>query len=340
MKRTRLLLTLGLAAVLLTVAVGAKNPQVAERDCEYFNETGHWVCGEFLEFFNTRGGLQLFGYPLTEAFDDPTHDGLRVQYFQRTRMEWHPGNSPPHQVQLGLLVDELGYSFPPAQSAQVSSASGPLHRYFPETQHVVSYAFLDYYRENGGLDIFGYPRSEFMYEGGRIVQYFQRARMEWHPESRVGPQMRLANLGEVYIEEFGLPGNYDEPVPPSSRPGESASGAYSPSEDGTSSDRVVTGLRVSASVGATVTGRQGTQTLFVYVSDQQHRSLEGISVTATVRYPSRLQVLKLNATNESGFTKERFDILPTPPGKRVIIDVTATHGRLEAATQTFFLPWW
>lgn len=339
MKTARLIATLCLAAALLAAGTAGTNPQAAEKDCDYFNETGHWVCGDFLAFFNSRGGLEIFGYPLTEAFDDPTRGGLHVQYFQRARMERRPANPPPHNVQLGLLVDELGYSFPPAQPEQISAASGPLHHYFPTTQHVVSYAFLGYFREHGGLEIFGYPRSEFMYEGGRIVQYFQRARMEWHPESRVGSQMRLANLGEVYIEEFGVPGNHDKPVPRSARPGESVAEAYF-NEAGAKTEPMATRLRASASVRSVVTGRQGTQTVFIYVSDQQRRPVEEASVTATVDYPSRYQTLRLGPTDETGFTKASFEILPTPPGKRVIIDVTVAYGDLETTTQTFFLPWW
>lgn len=340
MQRTRLIVTTVLAAALLTAGVAAVDPQATQADCRYFNETGHWVCGEFLEFFNARGGLEIFGYPLTEAFDDPTHGGLHVQYFQRARMEWHPGNPAPHNVLLGLLADELHYAFPPAQPDQIPSSDGPLHRYFPETQHVVSYGFLEYFREHGGLDIFGYPRSEFMYEGGRIVQYFQRARLAWHPESSTGSQMRLTNLGEIYIEEFGLPGNYDDPVPPSARPKEFGTGTYMLTEGDKAADPVVTRLTVNASVGSTVTGRRGTQTLFVYVNDQQGRPLENASVTVLVRYPSRRQKLELEATDGSGFTKGTFDILPTPPGKYVIIDVTVSYQDLGATTQTFFLPWW
>ncbi len=340
MQKTYLIVTMVLATALLAAGVASTDSQTARSDCRYFNETGHWVCGEFLEFFNARGGLEIFGYPLTEAFDDPTHAGLHVQYFQRARMEWHPGNLAPYDVQLGLLVDELGYDFPPAQPDQIPSSNGPLHHYFPETQHVVSYSFLDYFRQHGGLQIFGYPRSEFMYEGGRIVQYFQRARMAWHPESSTGSQMRLANLGEIYIEEFGLPGNYDEPVPRSARPKAFGTGAYTFTEEGAANEQVVTGLTVNASVGSTVTGRQGTQTLFVYVNDQQERPLENVSVTALARYPSRRQPLEFAPTDESGFTKVEFDILPTPPGKYVVIDVTASYQDLGATTQTFFLPWW
>ena len=181
--------------------------QAQDDDCEYFEDVGHYVCTEFLEFFETRGGLEIFGYPLTEAFNDPDR-GLWVQYFQRVRMEWHPYNPEPYKVQLGLLVDDLDYRFPDALPEEIPLFNSHLRHYFPETNHVVSYAFLDYFREHGGVDIFGYPRSESIYEGGHLVQHFQRARMEWRPEAPFGLQMRLTNLGETYIERFDVPEEY------------------------------------------------------------------------------------------------------------------------------------
>ena len=56
---------------LLAGSIAATHSQTPDGNCEYFNETGHYVCDEFLEFFKTRGGLEVFGYPLTEAFEDP-----------------------------------------------------------------------------------------------------------------------------------------------------------------------------------------------------------------------------------------------------------------------------
>jgi hypothetical protein len=322
MQKAHSILVVFLAATLLVSGVAARSPQSPD-DCRYFPETGHRVCDEFLDFFDSRGGLEIVGYPLTEAFEDETHGGVYVQYFQRTRMEFRPENPEGYEVELGLLVDELGYDFPPARPERIPSSNGALHHYFPETGHVVSFAFLDYFRDHGGLDIFGYPRSEFMYEGGRVVQYFQRGRMEWHPESAVGSQMRLANLGEVYIERFGVPGDFDDPVPPPLR--------YEAS---------VAELSVSASVRNVITGRQGTQTLFVYVTNSQERPVEGVSVTMNARYPSGHQRLELDPTDEDGFTKGTFDILPSSPGERVVIDVTAENRVSKGTTQTFFLPWW
>jgi hypothetical protein len=313
-------------AVALLSSVPAANAQTPPTgNCRWFSQTGHWVCDEFLEFYDTREGLEIFGYPLTEEFDDPGL-GMRAQYFQRARMEWHPYNREPYKVQLGLLVEELagelGYRFPPARSDRIPPSNSVFHYYFPETKHVVSYAFLDYFRAKGGLDIFGYPRSEFMYEDGHVVQYFQRARMEWHPEALSGPKMRLTNLGEIYLEHFGLPeGSVQADVGP--RP------------------EVVTRLDVSASVRYAITGQRGVQTVFVYVNDQHRRPIQDATVEMDVHYPVGDRHYEFEPTNASGFTWHRFEILPSsPPGKEVVIDVTVTYNGQAATTQTSFRPWW
>jgi len=313
-------------AALLLGSVSATHLQTPGGDCRYFAETGHYVCDEFLEFYETRGGLEIFGCPLTEAFDDPVR-WVHVQYFQRARMEWRPGNPDPYKVQLGLLVEDLGYRFPPASKEQIPASNSTLHHYFRETGHVVSYAFLDYFREKGGLDIFGYPRSEFMYEGGYIVQYFQRMRMVWHPENAPGSQMRLTNLGEVYIERFGIPGDYDDPRPP-------------PGIQTTPTVPKVTRLDVGASVRYPTIARQGVETVFVYVTDQRQLPVQGAAVRMVVHYPSGDQRYEFKPTNASGFTRYSFDILPSVPGEKVMIDVTVTYRDLTGTTQTFFLPWW
>ncbi len=336
MKRLRSFLT----TIIITVALlgnisAAYSQQLPQQpNCEYFTETRHWVCDEFLEFYKTRGGLETFGFPLSSAFDDPAR-GLRVQYFQRARMEFHPANSDPYKVLLGLLIDELGYRFPAASQEQIPTFNSSFHHYFSETRHVVSYAFLDHFREAGGLDIFGYPRSEFMYENGYIVQYFQRARMEWHPENLSGPQMRLTNLGEIYIERFNVSQEY---LQAETRERIQAGGSV---DDGgaTEPESSVTKLNISASVRYAITGQHGTQTVFVYVNDQQHRPIRGADVKMVVHYQSGDHRYDFKTTNESGFAKCSFEIQSSPPGQKVVIDVTVTYRDFTSTTQTFFLPW-
>lgn len=215
---TCLSLRLRLKDHIQNIHLEAYSDPVSSNDCHYFRETAHTVCGGFLEFHRTRGGVEIFGYPLTETFTD-TNKGLIIQYFQRVRMEWHPHNPGPYRVVVGSLVDELGYQFPPATPEQIPDTNGSLHYYFPQTGHAVSLVFLDFFRQNGGIDIFGYPLSESMYENGYIVQYFQRARMEWHPAAPRDAQIRLTNLGELYIARFGVPKDALQPRHPPSPPG-------------------------------------------------------------------------------------------------------------------------
>lgn len=70
--------------------------------------------------------------------------------------------------------------------------------YFEQTGHHLSNraGFLDFWRANGQVLLFGYPVSEELVEGGRIVQYFERARCEFHPELLGQPgQVQLGLIG-------------------------------------------------------------------------------------------------------------------------------------------------
>jgi hypothetical protein len=67
----------------------------------YTPETGHLIAREFRTFWQRRGGLAVFGYPIGEAV---VEDGRRVQYFERTRLELHTEQAgTPYEVQVGLL---------------------------------------------------------------------------------------------------------------------------------------------------------------------------------------------------------------------------------------------
>lgn len=67
---------------------------------QWFGETGFYIGGAFWEFWRERGGLPIFGYPLTNELRE---DGRIVQYFERAVFEWHPENATPHHVLLRRL---------------------------------------------------------------------------------------------------------------------------------------------------------------------------------------------------------------------------------------------
>lgn len=286
----------------------------------YFPETGHNVEGDFLTFFNQHGGLKIFGYPITEGFN---REGRWVQYFQKVRMELHPENPLPYRVQLGLVGDELGYrqALSPQQVANDQS-----HQYFPETGHTVAYAFLNFYNLNGGLDVFGYPISDFTTSAdGWIVQYFQRARMEWHPELSGDQRVALTDLGSVHFDVAGLNPDLKKPVA-------AKAAGFDPSQ--------ITFLKVSATVKVPITGQSGLQTLYVRVSDQHGNPIRNAFVLVTVHYPAGDLTFTMPATDEHGSTLYAFPIDGSRPGQIVVITVLAGYLNLPmVTTETSFMVW-
>ncbi|MBV9119544.1 MAG: hypothetical protein JOZ39_02465, partial [Chloroflexi bacterium] len=86
-------------------------PFKSTSDHVYFPQTGHSLSLGFLKFFNANGGLDAFGYPISEELQEANNDGsgrvYNVQYFQRARFEYHPELAgTPYEVELGLLGDQ------------------------------------------------------------------------------------------------------------------------------------------------------------------------------------------------------------------------------------------
>ncbi len=306
-------------ALLAGLTAGAAPPSVVRAQSpqsQYFQDTRHNVSGDFLNFFNQYGGLKVFGYPITGVFD---WQGRRVQYFQKARLELHPENAYPYRVQLGLLGDELGYRRPGVAAVQ----NDQYRRYYPETQHILAYAFLNFFDANGGLDIFGYPITEFMIENGRIVQYFQRAKMEWHPELSGDQRVQLGDLGLLQFQVAGFDPRLRDPEPPI------AQVTVSP-----------VSLKAGATVKLPITGRTGTQTVFVFVADQTNQPIQGASVMFVVRSLEGERAFAMPPTDARGGTAATFDIGNLSPGQTVVIEVRIVYGGLSITTQTSFMPWY
>ena len=77
-----------------------------------------------------------------------------------------------------------------------------------ETGYTVSGAWLDFFQANGGLSIFGYPRSPVMVDpldDKQCVQYFQRVVLEWHPENPPAFRIQRRLLTEILTEPAAPP---------------------------------------------------------------------------------------------------------------------------------------
>ena len=166
-----------------------------------FAETGHCIDGAFLAYWQANGGLARHGFPLTAERWEVLEDGKPyiVQYFERARFEHHPENAPPYTVLLGQFGRSL-YLLDPSLPRANAAPPLPGATYFEETGHNLQGRFRDYWLANGGLAQIGYPLSEEIeerLEDGRTyrVQYFERARLEYHPENAVPYDVLLGQFG-------------------------------------------------------------------------------------------------------------------------------------------------
>lgn len=191
-----------------------------------FNVPGITDCieGRFREYWEQNGGLPVFGYPKSPPVNMRTAEGtFLTQIFERNTFELHPEKARPYDVLLGRLGDTLlrsqGTNW---QSLPKASPNAP--HYFPETGHAVSHEpFWQYWSSHGLLDpalnpyqrslaLFGLPLTE-AFTGTNpnghtvLMQWFERARFEWHPNNP--PQYRVL-LGLLGNESRALPA----PPPP------------------------------------------------------------------------------------------------------------------------------
>ena len=169
----------------------------------YFAETGHSLAEPFKRYWEANGGLAQFGYPLTEPFSEKSLDDGKTyttQYFERARFEYHPEQAgTPYEVLLGFL----GKAFHPSDPAAKAIADA---RFFTETGHNLSGRFREYWEQRGGLPIYGFPITEEFEEvsptNGKPyrVQYFERARFEYHPENPAPYDVLLGQLGRQLLD--------------------------------------------------------------------------------------------------------------------------------------------
>jgi hypothetical protein len=172
-----------------------------------FTETGQCLRGVFLRYWESNGGLAQFGFPISPEL---VEEGRTVQYTERARFEWHTEN---RGTQYEVLAGRLGADMADARAAlgekpfgRMPKPSDSSIRYFPETGHTLAAPLRAYWEGNGGLPVFGYPLSEAFEErsatDGKIylVQYFERNRLEYHPEHKGTPNEVL--LGLLGVQEY------------------------------------------------------------------------------------------------------------------------------------------
>ena len=206
--------------IVLAVLLSAIRPVLVGATADYYADTGHYLYGQFRDYWNGNGGLGRFGFPITKVFDQKSTTGTTytTQYLQRAVFEYHPENR-------GTPFDVLGRRLAALQTVE-RAKSDPNFRqvanpsdgrlWFADTGHTIggdsaSSAIRTYWEAAGSgnmqrsILVFGYPISEPFDEqnapppagDGRMhrVQYFERFRLEYHPENPDPNKVLLGLLG-------------------------------------------------------------------------------------------------------------------------------------------------
>lgn len=311
--------------ILAGLLAGSFLPATAQQQTSReFPETGHIVTGEFLAFYQSvPDPLLVFGLPITDAFIDPLRN-MQVQYFQKARFELHEDASASQRVQLGA-VGTLVY-----QKAQVQPVNMPTNT--PACQPLssqagrfyVCYAFLAFFNAHGGLAQFGYPISDYVQEGDLDVQYFERARFEWHPEMSPDQWVRLADIGTIQFDQSAQDPNLKKA---------NTAEFIGP--------RQIVQLQAHAFVTRAVVNANSTQTLFLVVQDQNLQPVSGALALAKIKLPTgEEQPIILPPTNADGFSQVQFNVGDLEADQVIAVSVDVTLGSYETTTSAWYRIWW
>ena len=212
-------LVLIVSLTLASLGLPPVSAAAAAEDETCFPETGFCLSGRFRQFWEQHGSLAVFGFPLSPARMEQNRDTGQehlTQWFERTRFELHTENAPPYDVLLGRLGDErllqLGRNWQVERRVE-TPMEGCLAFATGHTlcDQAPGQGFLTYWLTHGLADpardaweqaeaLLGQPVSEAQSERGldgqeRLVQWFERARLEWHPTNPASYQVLLGRLG-------------------------------------------------------------------------------------------------------------------------------------------------
>lgn len=309
-----------LGLVLLALLGGGN--AFAQSSSRYFPETGHNLDPAFAALFDQSGGVDILGYPITEAFFDPD-SGRLLQYFENSRLETtleERGSGTPSVSALGEL---LGGREPPRHRPLVLAWSEPGCRHFPDAGHSVCHAFLDFYDSHGGEKRFGEPISGYKSEEGRLVQYFEGFRLDWIPEAAPAGMVQVAPLGEQHFARSGYDAGLLAPQPP----------------DDAAQYRVL-GLKPELALSQPVAEPQDSQQVLVLVRDQNELPVAGASVTLSAHFPDGVRTFLLPLTDAEGIARINLEFDSQTPGSNIELIAWAVYQGLQASTRDSFRIWW
>jgi hypothetical protein len=303
--------------VVLFAFVGLASVVWGDATDRYVPETGHVIEAHFVAFYDKHGGRQILGDPLTDAFIDPK-SGLLIQYFENARLELISGEKTDWTVQLAPLGQMIfGWDQP---SEDDLSQPSPGCRFFPEARFSVCHAFLDFFEQHGGVEVFGLPISSNRIEDGNLTQLFQRFRLEWVADDSSDHAIRISPLGRIH---FGIAGYNPE--------------LLQPTLSGTNIPGMKEELHIETSLSTPLLEAGATQVVYVTVRDDDLNPLEGASTLLTAHFQSGPQYILLPVTDENGVTSTHLTADEFSTNSEVLLEFLVQYDDMISIARDSFL---
>lgn len=173
----------------------------------------HEVSEKLYDFWYGNGGVPVFGYPISPRFAEIGINGeiIEVQYFERTRLEYHPNREG---IGGEIVTGKLGLEAPSSGAMAVQLPPGLDNEQVVFTLNSRGIStprkFFNFWESNGGPSIFGYPITPVLIDtdatGRQIaVQYFEKARLEYHHQlAGTVYEVQVSRLGAlVFARRYG-----------------------------------------------------------------------------------------------------------------------------------------
>lgn len=195
-------------------------PPVA-KDSQYYAQTGFRVDDQALQFFQSRGAVKTFGYPVSRLF---TFLGCPVQMYQRLIIQLCGGQGPavinmldpeifPYTHVNGSVFpapdDQLKNSTPRVGSPEYAGIMDFVQTNTPDSFSSQSVNFWQTYQALGGLEILGTPISRPQPDptnSAFIYQRFQRVILHYRAAVGTTEPLLLADyLKAILANNSNLP---------------------------------------------------------------------------------------------------------------------------------------
>ncbi len=309
MKALNRALLIGIVFILTIGLVGGASASPGHY--KYFPETGFSITGEYEAYYNKIADpLFYLGYPISvEMITNPVTLESH-QYFQRARLDKVKVNGEDviEVAPMGSYVLDI---IPGVPAELPASAPCRMIKSFR-----VCYAFEQFYETNKGEVNLGAPVSELRNESGRLVQYFEKARLEWRPEIDAESHVILSDVGKIYMDYLGI-----DPY------------------DTTPDDAIITrdpklnenvgplNVRVFTQDAASIPG--SLQTVFVIVQNGDLLGVGDANVTISLTFPDGTpQRLPSATTNANGVAQISF-MVPTNLASEDVVQIQAQANKVN-----------